>query len=437
MLSLNYVESINIPLLARFGGSAAKQFLSNKLGVSLEASEYVKDIVIEDLDDPRKNNKDTIVCFDDLERKSNNISIIDLLGLIQRISERFNTIMIANISQLDDQPAFKTYREKVIDYEFKITEINNRLMKDILRQYINNLSKEQENTILEIYKRPFKRGDISIGNQLQNIRVYKKYVALIARVYKEMKSRLHPNECELGNEVFESCKTVICHYYFNDNIDYGFSKTKGGVSPRDGGLNKTIYSILRYESYDAESFKDLILYNSEISKDIKSLNRIYEYSHEQAEKLLDKIQAKIKEKDLNYFLRQANVISLFGSLSNFGLSNTYSNELLEISNSLYIPGLGEHVPFFDSDERYDIIFRGEVIPCSKAMRNFIDKINNNNRNVYLEYLNKEFGRAFSHMDIRMPFNILKYIPVNTIEHFERVFSFAEKELDSVNNSEVW
>lgn len=68
---------------------------------------------------PNGDFKDIIICFDDFERKSKNITSEDILGLINQFKEQKNCkiIMIYNELEIEDKKVLSNYKDKVIDYE--------------------------------------------------------------------------------------------------------------------------------------------------------------------------------------------------------------------------------------------------------------------------------------------------------------------------------
>ncbi|HBA7580053.1 TPA: hypothetical protein J1Y56_002940, partial [Escherichia coli] len=65
-----------------------------------------------------------IICFDDLERKGNGLSVKDVMGLIDELAQRKNCkiILVFNedsLSDENDKKTFKEYREKIVDLELK------------------------------------------------------------------------------------------------------------------------------------------------------------------------------------------------------------------------------------------------------------------------------------------------------------------------------
>jgi len=68
--------------------------------------------------------KETIVCVDDIERRGDNLSIGDVLGLVTQLKEqkKCKVIMILNDEQLEEETEkFKTYFDKVVDVSLKFS----------------------------------------------------------------------------------------------------------------------------------------------------------------------------------------------------------------------------------------------------------------------------------------------------------------------------
>lgn len=62
--------------------------------------------------------RDTLVCLDDLERKSSGLCLRDVLGLASLLKEQRNCKIVLLLNdQEDEAKAFKTYQEKVVDIE--------------------------------------------------------------------------------------------------------------------------------------------------------------------------------------------------------------------------------------------------------------------------------------------------------------------------------
>ncbi|KQY85244.1 hypothetical protein ASD24_28600, partial [Paenibacillus sp. Root52] len=94
-----------------------------------------------------------VLCIDDLERKSTDIEIGDLLGLIERASTNFNIVFIANSTKLseDELEYFNEYKEKIVDYHFVIDELDIEVLHLIAKNHLRDLSEENIKTVSEFY----------------------------------------------------------------------------------------------------------------------------------------------------------------------------------------------------------------------------------------------------------------------------------------------
>ncbi|EBF5458734.1 hypothetical protein FID05_09355, partial [Campylobacter jejuni] len=120
-----------------------------------------------------------IVCFDNIERRSDNLSLKEILGLVNLLKEEkeCNVVMIFHKGELEEQDSnstindkekqakqdnsknwYQTYKEKVIDCEITIKN-NDEAAKAIIKEKIDQYTKITdeirniiENIIFEIYK---------------------------------------------------------------------------------------------------------------------------------------------------------------------------------------------------------------------------------------------------------------------------------------------
>ncbi|EIJ7397243.1 hypothetical protein LI815_001870, partial [Campylobacter jejuni] len=113
-----------------------------------------------------------IVCFDNIERRSDNLSLKEILGLVNLLKEEkeCNVVMIFHKGELEEQDNnsaindkekqakqdnsknwYQTYKEKIIDYEFVIND-NSKVANSIISNKIECDEKVQ-NIIFECYQR--------------------------------------------------------------------------------------------------------------------------------------------------------------------------------------------------------------------------------------------------------------------------------------------
>ena len=74
---------------------------------------FLNSFSIEDIKNNKKDGKKKVICFDDLERKSDSINMKELLGLIERASINFDVILIANTKEFEEEDlnVFNLYKE--------------------------------------------------------------------------------------------------------------------------------------------------------------------------------------------------------------------------------------------------------------------------------------------------------------------------------------
>lgn len=125
--------------------------------------------------------KDSLVCFDDLERKGEKLRTVDVFGLISLLKEHRNCkcVLILNDEKLgkDDANAMESYQEKVIDLSLLFAP-----------NEIECAAIALANT--EPFHAPLAERIISLG--ISNIRVIRKIESLVSRV-APLLSSFHPS----------------------------------------------------------------------------------------------------------------------------------------------------------------------------------------------------------------------------------------------------
>lgn len=99
----NILSSIEFPKLEGNGLtlSIGKELISNIISSSIQ---------------------DTIICIDDLERKSEKLDIKDIMGLISQLKSENNCKIIVILHEEKVEDVYKEYKEKVFDNVFYLTE---------------------------------------------------------------------------------------------------------------------------------------------------------------------------------------------------------------------------------------------------------------------------------------------------------------------------
>jgi hypothetical protein len=149
--------------------------------------------------------KNYLVCFDDLERKGNKLTIRELMGLIDDlvIEKACKIIIVFNEASLtnrnDDRKQFETYREKIVDVE---VEFKPTVVENISHVFTN--TEPFINFIEEVY---------SFLN-VSNIRILKKTKWALRRIRPNLLN-LRP---ELQEEVVKHLLVFSWAYYNTDTI---------------------------------------------------------------------------------------------------------------------------------------------------------------------------------------------------------------------------
>ncbi|ECL3235412.1 AAA family ATPase, partial [Campylobacter jejuni] len=149
-----------------------------------------------------------IVCFDNIERRSDNLSLKEILGLVNLLKEEkeCNVVMIFHKGELEEQNNnsaindkekqakqdnsknwYQTYKEKIIDYEFIIND-NSKAAHNIISNEVK-YDKEVQNIIFECYQ-----------NSCNNLRLLLRFVEHIIYFNKECFMKIKKED--YSNEIF-------------------------------------------------------------------------------------------------------------------------------------------------------------------------------------------------------------------------------------------
>ncbi|KOR90563.1 P-loop NTPase fold protein [Paenibacillus solani] len=439
----NSLQKITDSNMMKIGSNVAKKMAKKFTGIDFNLSDLIENISIENISNENSNKK-IILCIDDIERKSKSIAIKDLLGLIERASNNFNVILIANSLKLnDDLKDFSDYKEKIIDYEFKINELDPDILDEIALNKIPYLTKAQLESLVQSY---INEGSILINfnnnsvtkkeTQLEksNIRIYKKFVDLIKLVNEEAIDLLNKKDIfSLDENVVTLCKNVVYHYYFSSEKEF---REASGANFDKLSLFKEIQKIFKYEDYSKDILRDYFLNDTEISRDIKVLYKAYKLNMPDFTALCDKISNNISNDNLLYFVGQKQIISLADVLHDLGMLREFKEKLLEIADRLYNPELQKQPPYFDSEDWCNIDYFG-MEPCSRETLEIISSINKINVEKHRTLLKQKYDEALNQKDIRTLGERIKNIYIEKLSTFETLFEIAFEKLKVQFNVDTW
>lgn len=267
-------------------------------------------IAIEDI--PKINEERVVICIDDIERKADDVNIKDLFGLIERIKTKYDVILVCNIDKLNDidKAVLSEYREKIIDYTIKLDHIS--------QVTFNSIAKSSGIKCYEIAVDTYINDNVAFGKRsdretflaenINNIRNFNRYIELIKRIEEIL------GDCKIDEDICKVCKSVVYNYYYEQ-------KSKGSNTFDRYNTHRAVERLFLNENITQEEFKEYICDKSKIKEDINALYNLYRLSEEEYNILIDSIMKRIKDKDLTYFIKQDNVISLVNVLHQIQMLN--------------------------------------------------------------------------------------------------------------------
>jgi hypothetical protein len=229
----------NITNLSELAGRKTMRFLGvfpvgKSLSPALEALSFL-------------SIRDSLICLDDLERRSNSLSVGDVLGLVSFLKEERNCKVVLLLNDEEDGlEKYAQYREKVVDIELLFDPTAKECAEIVF------FNKEQ------IYKQA---GEFSVQLELKNIRTLKKIERLIDLIHPKI-ADLEP---EVSHQIVQSLVLYAWSYYragdekipsldYIQNIGYKLHGLEGNdtVSEQESEWNTRLrnYGYLETDSLD-------------------------------------------------------------------------------------------------------------------------------------------------------------------------------------------
>lgn len=406
-------------------GNIAGDILKQYTGLD---SNFIRNISIENI----KSDDNVIICIDDLERKSENIKLKDILGLIERASSNFNIILIGSLSNLKEEEIkdFNNFKEKIIDYELIVNELRDETLIQIVRDKFGEIQEKLEAEIVLT----FKKNKLEDKQSLNNLRIYIKYVNLLYRVNLEMCKILDTVDDKLDEKIIDLCNRVVYENYINVNKDN--KKNKCVMDYRSDQLKNTIDKIFKYEEYDENILKDYCEIYSQVQSDIKSLYNLYKLSREEASEISDRILQNIELENKEYFIKQKYIIELYDILYEIGIIDSFKDGLIEIAENLYEPDINV------KPEQFDIKDYNIYDPIEGERQNYnvyfiINHINKYNMKSYNSLRDSILTTNINNKDIDGIKEIIKYYNNIDFVQFRSIYDIAINILYHGYNETVW
>ncbi|CAM3283735.1 hypothetical protein [Paenibacillus lactis] len=440
----NTLKRVTDNNIRKIGTNIAQKLAERFTGINFNLSDLIENVSIETVSQSN-SNKRIILCIDDVERKPDSIPIKDLLGLVERASTNFNVIIIANISKLnnDELESFNDYKEKIVDYEFSIDCLDMNILEEICLSKMPYITTDQLKKIVQIYSDEnsihidFNNNTITTKRaqvEKSNIRIYKKFIELIKLVNDQATDILGQVDVfVLDNNIITLCKNVIYHYYFDNENG---NKEPSGANYDKLTLFREVQKIFKYEDFDHSIVREYFLDETEISRDIRILHKIYELNKSELQAMLEKISHDIINSNYSYFVGQKQIVSLSDVLNELGMLREFREKLLEIANNMYNPEIDQKPPYIDSEDWSDVDYYG-MVACSQETFRMIKAINKINREKHEAFLLQKFNEALERNDISILEKIVKTTRIDNLNTFESIFTIAFEKIKDQFNFDTW
>ena len=247
-------------------------------GISINTPQMNSKSFIEEYSTILKNENNLIIVIDDLERKSREISIEDILGLIEELSlfENIKIVLIGDESKICDKDKEKwhSFKEKIIEKEYKVSKFSKDAIEEIIILQLQNYIKEEElrnfiYNFLEQYKiknlRTIKKGinlfleiennHIYKNNESINLIILKNCMAVSIEVTEKLFEPIEENKDTNSTESFskkldEDIEMRINRHYFNSTF----------IINREAVLISYVLKIFKgdYIKKDIDEFNNII-----------------------------------------------------------------------------------------------------------------------------------------------------------------------------------
>ncbi len=230
------------------------------------------------------NSNDTVFCFDDLERISeNNSSIDEFFGFFRTLTTDYgySILLIANCDKLQKNDLVSKYKEKSIDFNFKHRHENDKFI-DIITAKIDEKNSTLKDTINNLYNdfTMEKNGEYSpedielITEFSSNIRYYEKTINNMSTIYSLIGGQEASYENEiLHSEIIRLVALITYHIEYNklekeDDYYENSSLNTMGILEEVKPLER-IFNKNNYYTYDLKDLYKVLVYGSNSSNIIE------------------------------------------------------------------------------------------------------------------------------------------------------------------------
>lgn len=365
-LNLYFIKELNNKLNFLYNkylnGIAGKEI--EIWGFTLPLPSYTSDIVKKLKKISKKEGNNIVVIIDDIERKSKNIDINELMGFFENISniDDLKLILVANENEIEgnDKKVFDTFKEKVIEKTYNVHKYSKNALDEILEKEKENLVKniddeEKKSGIISTIKEFWKKYDI------KNLRTLKKCINFI----KQNNEYLNINDFTINQiqEIIIIEMAVCIEKISKDYLEIEASKESQSYfinSPFTSFLLKKYFlGVNFYQKGELVDSMSEIYDDIDSDKNISTINSHYKEQNNASDEEIDKIDnfylsdkqleeriEKFNKKYLNIVNNDLDInawfkkfIYLYDCAENIGLQDLIDINSIEKTMDLYIAKL--------------------------------------------------------------------------------------------------
>lgn len=352
-----------------------------KLGVSLDLFSYIENMSLNSLG----IDKNYIFIIDDLERKSDNFSMKELLGVLETITSKSNCIILSNYEEIsdDDKEVLDVFKEKIIDNEYIFNKISDSTLEAVTDKFLNKniMSTKDFLSILSSLSKE-KNDEYSINN----LRILIKTITLLNELYVLLNPVIN-HTFKFKEDEVKVVLVVIKNKFSKKKININNIKT----NPK-GEFYNWVLEFYNTNHIEDSFFKEYFENDLPCIKDLNKLWNAHLLSVEEFKYLYKSAIDRVKNKELDYFRNQRILIKFkfFFESVNKNFNKKY---LLDLANELYTPHISDisyikhETNYWDevNDNSYDDSF---VVEMNRLNQLKFEKCKNN-YSLLKEYFDKK------------------------------------------------
>lgn len=351
-----------------------KDIISKKTGISFDLISYLEKISIESIN---LSDKNYIFVIDDIERKSDDYSIKELFGIIEKLKDKSKVIILVNKQKMNesDKEILEKFKEKVIDYEYLFDKIDEKTVMDIVEDDSNVEIKEEIKKFLINKKYKIEK--------MNNLRIIKKTIMLLNQLHTDLKNII-TLPIEIDKNIINEALEVIL---LNNKVE---DKKSNNIDNKE--LHDKILDYYLHNKIDKEYFEFYFEKSLPLNRDLNKLWRPHLLTPKEYSETLNNFREKIRQKDTDYFKKQKYVISVFFYIESLNIPKIEiaKKELKVIADMLYTPVIDDEKPLIHKTEYFDEK-RRDIYE-----EPFIQEINELNKEKFNKYCKENFMDLFLH-----------------------------------------